>query len=684
MKPPHILVVDDEPVARKTLEAILHGQGYDLELVSGGEEGLLRAEASPPDLVLLDVMMPGLTGYDVCRRLRQSPTLSEVPIILVTGLNDTFSRITGLDAGADDFVSKPYDVQELRARVRTIVRLARMRKLAEERMRFSRLAEVSPFGISLVDPAGSVLFANPALLRMLHVEDADGLGGRPLTPFVAGERREAFVSALAALFDGPDAPSSFETTLLPSGGAPFRAAVDGIRLAWERQPVAQLVVRDISVQKRHEAELERRANFDRVTGLANRNLLGDRLEQALAQAKATHQTVAVVSLDLDRLRRVNDSLGRPAGDAVLREAGLRLLSLGFPNATVARAGGDEFVLVLPAFGYEAAAAAAQGAIATISTPFRIGPAGVFISARAGIALFPGDGDDVEGLLRSAEAAMHRAEDEGPNAIRFSSPEIDGRASLRLRIESDLYRAIEAGEFSLAYQPQYSATDGTLAGTEALLRWNHAELGPISPVDFIPIAEEIGQIVPIGRWVIQAVCAQIASWRDAGLSPTCVWVNASALQIASPSFPRDVEAALAANGVPAYQVGIELTESALERRPEEALAVLESLHRLGLSLALDDFGTGYSSLSRLSRIPLEFLKIDRSFVQGVVSDPRDAALASSVIALARGLGLKTVAEGVETPAQARFLEAHGCDYFQGFLFGRPMSADAFASLLRPTA
>lgn len=442
------------------------------------------------------------------------------------------------------------------------------------------------------------------------------------------------------------------------------------------------VQNDISDHKAYEERLEYQANYDDLTRLPNRTLLQDRLKHAIAQARRNGYLVAVMFLDLDRFKMVNDSLGHGAGDVLLQTMAERLKASVRKGDTVARLGGDEFVLVLENLSQENHAAMVAGKVLeTMRQPFTLEEQEIFVTCSIGISLFPKDGDDRQTLLKNADIALHRSKEGGRNTIQFYAAEMNVRTLERLTLENHLRRALERRELVLHYQPQVDLSTGRMVGLEALLRWQHPELGIISPAEFIPLAEEIGVIVPLGEWALRQACTQMKTWQDEGLPALPVAVNLSARQFIQAGLTELVGRTLEETGLEARYLELEITESLLMKDMEGAVVTLRALKAMGLGLAIDDFGTGYSSLSYLKRFPLDRLKIDQSFVRDITTDPDDAAIALAVIAMAHSLRLKVIAEGVETEAQLTFLRTRGCDEIQGYYFSPPLPAEEMAALLQ---
>ena len=440
--------------------------------------------------------------------------------------------------------------------------------------------------------------------------------------------------------------------------------------------------RDITERKRVEEELDTLAHFDPLTQLPNRGLLRDRLEQALARARRNGEILGLMLIDLDRFKEINDTLGYAAGDAVLKEVALRLSTRMRNTDTVSRFGGDEFVVLLEGCTDTAQlVVAASKARDALDMPIAIGEHELFLGGSIGISVFPDDGDDQDELFKSADIALYEAKRDGGNTFRLFSRDLQVKSANELSMAAKLRRALDRNELHLVYQPQINVQSGRITGVEALLRWNSPELGEMSPVQFIPMAEETGLIVPIGEWVLKTAATQNRAWQEAGFAPFPVAVNLSARQFRDRQLVQKLTAAIAASGLDPRWLELEITESVIMHHTANTIDTLQRLVSLGLSIAVDDFGTGYSSLAYLKRFPVHKLKIDRAFVRDISTDRDDAAIVRAVITLARAMDLKVIAEGVETAEQLKFLNGLNCDEYQGYLFSRPVSAAGITALLQ---
>jgi diguanylate cyclase (GGDEF)-like protein/PAS domain S-box-containing protein len=442
------------------------------------------------------------------------------------------------------------------------------------------------------------------------------------------------------------------------------------------------VGKNITERKNAEEKLEQLAQFDAVTGLPNRNLLQERLEHAIAQARRRSRGAGVLFVDLDRFKLVNDTHGHHVGDQLLAQVGRRLKDCVRRDDTVARPGGDEFAVVITDLARpDDAAFVARKILDSFAAPFDLGGRETFITASIGLAAFPNDGKDAETLLKCADVAMYRAKESSRNTFCFYTAEMNERAASKLQLNTDLRRALERREFSLHYQPKVNLATGAMIGMEALLRWKHAERGMVPPLEFIPALEDSGLIVEVGDWVLGEACRQLREWTRAGLQLTPVAVNLSARQFRRRDLDQVIRRVLAEHGVSPALMELEITESSLMDDPKDAIRQLQALREAGLRISVDDFGTGYSSLAYLTRLPVSTLKIDRAFVNAATTEPGSAAIVKMVIDMAQRLNFDVVAEGIETDAHVAFLRQHGCGQGQGYHFGRPIPAEAMAPRMR---
>ncbi|MHB8741527.1 MAG: bifunctional diguanylate cyclase/phosphodiesterase [Sulfuricaulis sp.] len=554
------------------------------------------------------------------------------------------------------------------------------RRLRESEERARTVAENSPIGIFLADPDGKVIYSNRAFHTMLGVSFEEPLLER-WVGFIHPNDRERVLTTWQQFVHGQRSDYDIEFRFIANAGEGLthtRAAAirEGDRLLGYAG-----TTEDITERRRAEEQLVRLAHYDSLTALPNRLLFADRLNQAMIEADRHGRFVGVAFLDLDRFKNINDTLGHDAGDQLLKAVAERLTGVVRKGDTVARLSGDEFTLILADMAHvDDAANVAQKILDAFTQPFHVAGHMLHVTASLGITLYPFDIQDVSGLLRNADIAMYRAKERGRNSYQFYAADMMTNAVENLALENDLRHAVDRGELVLHYQPIIECKSGKILGMEALVRWRHGTRGLIPPSQFIPLAEDTGLIVPIGEWVLRESCAQCQRWQREFKRPLRVAVNLSARQFGQPPIARTVRRALEGAGLDPTALELEITESVLLYQDAEKLESLRTLAEMGVTLSIDDFGTGYSSLSYLKRFPVDALKIDQSFTHDIPDDPDDAALARAIISMARALGLKTTAEGVETLTQLEFFRSEGCDAAQGFYFSKPLPAEEFAALL----
>jgi diguanylate cyclase (GGDEF)-like protein len=696
--PAKLLLVDDDMLLRRMAAKTLRHAGFELDEAADGEQALARFAEQPSDLVLLDLEMPGLGGHEVCARIRALPAGSTVPILILTGRNDTESIELAYGHGATDFITKPINWLLLSNRVRYALRASRaaeaVRRIERSRARAQKLAAL---GSWVILPDGR-LEVSPELLHLYGVPPGVHWSRHDFLARVDDADRKRVSAARRAL--GTDAtPYQIEFGVLRVDGARRRMFEQGAPVTDERGRPSGFegITQDITERVQAAERIRQLDCYDQITGLPNRRYFVALAAPSLERTRRNGTSCAVITADLDRFVSINDALGRGGGDAVLKVIAQRLrawIRRADPMAIessaddpglVARTGSNSFtVLIEDLAGQEQAGAAARQLIHVISEPIEIASHSLALTASLGIALFPDDAKDAAALTGCADQAMRAAKATGRGQQRFFDEALNRRAAGRLQRENELRHAIESGQLRLFFQPKKDTQRGRWAGAEALVRWQHPTLGLVPPNDFIPLAEETGLIVPLTDWVLDAACRSLRARADAGLPLLPVSVNLAAPSVADPKLPDRLNALIRRYGVPASSLVLEITETMLMRDVDTVVDRLQALRSHGYGLSLDDFGTGYSSLAYLKRFPIDELKIDRAFVMGVAGGGRDSAIAIAIIALARGLGLRVVAEGVETIEQSAFLLRQGCALQQGYLFSKPMPAEAFAALLLPAA
>jgi diguanylate cyclase (GGDEF)-like protein/PAS domain S-box-containing protein len=561
------------------------------------------------------------------------------------------------------------------------------RKHAETALRRSEnqlraIIDAEPECVKIVKADGTLVQMNAAGLAMIEASRPEQVIGKSIFGLLMPEYREPYRAFVDNVLRGNKGIMEFEITGLK--GAHRWLESHAVLLPGEQgsSPLVLSVTRDITERKHTESRLRQLAHFDSLTDLPNRVQFIERLEQAMADANRHERLVGVVFLDLDRFKYINDSLGHEKGDGLLREVAMRLSGVVRRGDTVARLSGDEFALVLADMGHvDDAIHVAQKILDVFHQPFRVAGHDLFVTASLGITLYPFDDRGAHELLRNADVAMYRAKESGKNNYQFYVAEMTAKVSERLTLENDLRSALERGEFSLNYQPIADCRSGRIIGMEALLRWKHPERGMISPTLFIPLAEETGYIISIGEWVLRTACEQCRRWQKMGYPSLYVAVNLSSRQFHQKDLPASIYQILQDTGLNPASLGLELTEGLVMQQAVASVNTLRELKAMDIRISIDDFGTGYSSLSYLKRFPIDVLKIDQSFVRDIPQDEDDAAIASTIITMAHSLGLKVVAEGVETMDQLKFMRQHGCDAMQGYYLSKPLPPVQFEAFLK---
>ncbi len=670
---PLALIADDDATVRTIMGQVLEQAGFRVAEACDGREALEQFAACRPDVVLLDVEMPFVDGYTVCQRIRVLDDLRDTPIFIITGRDDPESIQQAYDAGATDFVSKPIAWTTVPHRVRFVLRASAA--LSE----IKGLVRALPDKIFILNAEGE-LHSTLEDTRTGQATMCDYLStGSFVDIFPLACRANLQSKVARALQTGE--PQIAEHAI-DDGNTHFET-----RIVSRDHNTAIAIVRNVTGRKEYEDRIYDLAYYDTLTGLPNRQLFQQVLDDAILGEEQVGGQFAVLFVDLDRFKRINDTLGHSVGDALLRSVAKRLQKCtadyhAFGSVEIARLGGDEFVVLLRSVRSADDAAEVAKAVATaLSRPMICEDNRLVVTPSIGITMYPQDGRSSEELLMNADSALYRAKSSGRNTHRFYTDTMRIHSVRRLDVENDLREAIHAGQFSLHYQPKVDVQTWNVVGLEALIRWQHPTRGWISPVEFIPVAEESGLIVPIGAFVVREACQQIARWKNTVLDGVPVSVNVSSEQTYTGDLMETVTSALASNGIDAGLLELEITESLLMRDIESTIACLNEFKELGLKISIDDFGTGYSSLSYLTRFPIDTLKIDKSFVRDLHIDSDDAAICAAIIAMARRLNLNVVAEGVEIAEQLQFLREQGCNQIQGYLYSKPLPPAELEQLLK---
>ncbi len=685
---PVILVVDDDPSQRLLARTALEQGGFKVVEAVNGREAIEVATEALPDLILLDVEMPEVDGFIACQTIREIGGMAETPILMLTGREDDESIQMAYDSGATDFISKPLNWSLLSHRVKYILRATNVgRGLRDSERKNRAFIRAIPDSMLVLDRGGRVLTRHRGKegSRMLEEYlDTSGSLLDALPDKIAESWRQQLVSVLntGEIAEGED---HFE-----ANGAHFFYETRMVPYTKDSVLVMQ---RDVSEKKRADAKVRRLAFFDTLTGLPNRQSFLIQVSEAIREAKVDGSQLSILYFDLDNFKRINDSLGHSIGDALLRGVARRLeqcvrrddsvARFGHSNSNmqVARLGGDEFTVLLKDLGSaEEAASAAERILKMLREPMQLHGQQFVITPSVGIATFPEDGEDIDTLVKNADMAMYGAKAQGRNCISMFSGTMSVRSLERLELEDSLRKAIANGDLELHYQPKLGIASGAVEGVEALVRWTHPERGPVSPAKFVPIAEDAGLILDLSRWVLDAACKQLKAWTGSRLEHVPVAINLSGKQFRESDVDQQIISAINAYGLDQQRLELELTEGTLMTNVETTVSTLTRLKDAGMKIAVDDFGTGYSSLSYLKKFPIDYLKIDRSFVSEIDAGGNDRSICAAIIALAQSMGLKVIAEGVETSEQLEHLKWLGCDEIQGYFFAKPMPADKVTAFL----
>ena len=725
-----ILIVDDDEMNRKVLGGLVKQLGHDPLFADSGPAALGELDERV-DLLLLDVLMPGMNGFELARTIRCDSEYADVPIIMVTTLNNKEDRLNAVKAGANDFLSKPVERTELEVRMNSLLKMRdaqertrryqaelessvkaleeardglearvkertkdledandHLRREIEERryaqMELQLLEEIienSLQGITITSPDVEILRVNPAFENITGYAAEEVIGKNP-SVLKSSLHDEKFYENMWKSIEEQGRWAGEIWNRRKSGEAyPEWLNIMAIKDRDGEITHYAGIFHDLTEIKEKEEKIHYHVNHDALTELPNRFLFCETLRKEIDQAPRREHSVGVMHIDLDYFKRINDCLGHHAGDKVLREISRRLQSRLRQGDVLGKLSGDDFVVLVGEIKHDKhITSVAERMVSSFKKPIIIADQELHITASIGIALYPEDGVDAEQLMKNAETAMYRAKELGKNGFSFFTAEMNRRIGERLSLEGKMRKALREEEFEVFMQPRFSA-EMEIVGMEALVRWRGKDGEIISPGEFIPLAEEIGLILPLGEMVLRKACEDAAELMRDGLGDFKVSVNLSPKQFMQEDLVQTVADALEKSGLPAGNLELEITETSVMTEIETAKLKLAELTALGVSLSIDDFGTGYSSMYYLKHFPINVLKIDRSFVRDIATDPNDAAIVKTIIGLAENFKLCVVAEGVETESQLEFLKENGCGEFQGYLLGKPMSLPDFREFLR---
>jgi diguanylate cyclase (GGDEF)-like protein/PAS domain S-box-containing protein len=690
---PKVLLIQDDPDAAKNICVELSsatGGTFEVEWVRNLSEGLERLSKNGIDAILLELSLPDSRGLETFDKLHTAA--ADVPILILGGNDNEAQAKEAVARGAQDYLLPNHlDGYSLTRALRNAIE----RKAVEDALYLEReraVVTLNSIGDAVLctDISGKVTYLNLVAETMTGWcrEDAIGKPIAEVFRIIDGATRETSRDPMEmAVEQNKTVGLTVNCVLVRRDG--FESAIEDsaapIHDRVGRVIGAVIVFHDVSAARAMSIQMTHSAQHDVLTSLPNRLLLNDRITQSIAVAPRQKKHIAVLFLDLDRFKYINDSLGHAIGDELLQSVAKRLLASVRSSDTVSRQGGDEFVILLSDLGRpEDAASSAQKLLLSLSSPHTLGGQELHIGGSIGISVYPADGSDAEMLIKSADTAMYHAKESGRNNFQFFTADMNRKSVERQSLEGRLRFALERGEFLLDYQPKVNLETGEITGVEALIRWQQPIRGLVPPAQFVPIAEDCGLIIPIGRWVLREACRQARAWQVAGLAPLPIAVNVSAVEFRDKGFVEGVRTILSETGLPAQYLELELTEGVLMEDAASATSVLLALKAMGIHLAIDDFGTGYSSLSYLKKFPIDALKIDQSFIHQNPTMSDKSSIVSAVIAMGRSLKLRVVAEGVETLDELMVLQGLQCDEAQGFYFSRPVAAELFADLLQKGA
>ena len=685
---PIVLVVDDDPAQRLLLEETLIQAGMRVHQAKDGAEAVALFTRLNPDLVLMDIKMPVMDGLEACAQIRQLMEGKDVPIVLITGLDDHASIQQAFEADATDFITKPVNWPILNHRVRYLLKAKEaFHALRKSETRLSDAQRIAALGSWEWDLASDKLYWSDQVYRIFGQRpDSYETTYETFLNTVHPDDKESVKQAIQQSLNDHVPFNTDHRIILPDGSQRTVHEQAEVILSEGKPVYMQGTVQDITTRKETEQQIEYLAYYDSLTGLPNRTYFKHQAIRAINMAETEGSKVALLFLDLDEFKRINDTLGHDSGDELLKGIADNLTHSLRSTDCVAKAdapassmlsrlGGDEFTIMLDGFSSaNQVASVARRVLDKLTQPVTVLDQEFFITGCLGIAIYPDDGNDLETLFKHADIAMYQAKSRGRNEFQFYSRQLNRHSRKRLGLESKLRKALERDELLLHYQPQVSTKTGQISGLEALIRWQDPETGLVPPGEFITVAEESGLILPIGEWVLQTACNQTLRWQQNGLKPIRMSVNLSSNQFHQDNFIQNIKRTLDSSGLEPQYLELEMTESVIMQQLDKTITDLNKLKDLGVTISIDDFGTGYSSMSYLKRFPLDTLKIDRSFVTDISTDASDAAIVKAIITLAKSLDLTTVAEGVEEETQLAFLREQGCDLIQGYYFSRPLSAD----------
>jgi len=695
-QPKLILTIDDDAMMRLLLHDILQQEQFEVMVAGSGVEGLEMLKSRRPDLVLLDVMMPGMNGFECLQIIRAMPDMAMLPIVMLTGADDVDSINQAFKLGASQFIAKPINWPILPHQLRYILRanttLIDLSKREEELRLAQKIAHLGSWDWTIAD---NVMQWSEEVFNLLQVDHGRFKGHIQDFYHAFAEKEAETLRQVITHSLQSGSPFQLQLPLQHQDGIQHVLIFKGEMVLKGHEVIrVQGTIQDISERQRIEEQVRLLSYYDTLTGLPNRSLFKEVLGQAMSYCDRYQAVISALFISIDRFKRINETLGPSVGDRLLKQFAERLVSLvrdcdfvamsadyDLSDALVSRLGGNEFTVLLNHIQDTRDSVKVTNRIfQQMAESFQIDNHEIFLGVHISIVAYPGDGEDQDTIIKNGEFAMSVAREQGQNTYQFFSNSLNVAAFHKLSMENNLCRAIERNELILHYQPKVNMREQRVVGCEALIRWQHPEFGLVPPTQFIPIAEDSGLIIPISQWVVETACQQMQAWQQQGLTDISMAINVSAHQFRQHGFVRQVEDILNQLSLPARCIKLELTESILLHGIEEALITLREFKRMGVQISIDDFGTGYSSLAYLRKLPISELKVDRSFIRDIPHNEEDMAITGAILALAKPFAIEVVAEGVEHEEQAEFLLAHDCEIAQGFKYSKPIAPGDFMAFV----
>ena len=681
---PTVLLVDDEPDERFLIRRELEVAGMQVHECNSGDAALEKLSTTTPAVILLDVVMPGMDGIETCREIRKHPTFKDIPVLMLTGVDGLDYIRSAFDAGATDFITKTTKLDFVAQRIRYALRnSSRTQDLKTWQQQLKQVHQVAKMGYWQLSVPDCRIALSDEALNLFDIErnEIDYSFSAFLDLVHLTDRNKVKTVIDNALFNGQKL--NIDYRVIAKNGAERFVNLQGEVTYNSGSPVSVIgLIQDITERKKSEASMQHQALYDSLTDLSNRRLFQERLSHAMSKAHREEKLLAVCFFDLDSFKMINDNLGHAVGDELLKSVAKRLRSTMRQGDIVARISGDEFALAIEGLSnVDELEKIVEKLRFRLAQPYRIRGHKIYTSASIGVALYPLDSADRDTMLRNADAAMYRAKELGGNCFCYYTYDMNDRARRRLELEKNLRKAISNNELCMYYQPQIDSDSNTVIGVEALLRWQHPEYGLLSPAKFLSIADDSGLIISIGHWAFKTACNDLLRWHQSGYDELRLSINMSSRQFVQEGIIENISQVLNSTRLNPNRICVEITEEVAMKNISGTIETMNQLKSLGLRTAIDDFGAGHSSMNLLQKLPIDSLNIDRSFIMRIADREQDGNTAKGIIALAHSLGLKVVAEGVETKTQAQFLRRHRCDVLQGYYYSPPVPVDEIDKFLQ---